>query len=60
MAPAKKQTFIVDITDRQKATWQGKVTWVDETKTVPFQSTLEMINLIGGTLEKSAPVPPVN
>lgn len=42
-------TFIVRIQYRQNATWQGNVTWVDENKTVPFRSALELIRLIDST-----------
>lgn len=42
-------TFLVRIQYRQNATWQGHVTWVEENKTVPFRSALELIKLIDGT-----------
>ncbi len=45
-------TFIVKIRYRQNATWQGHVTWVEENKTVPFRSALELIKLIDSTQEK--------
>ena len=45
----EKDTFIVRIQYRQNATWQGHVTWVDENKTVPFRSALELIKLIDST-----------
>lgn len=45
-------TFIVKIRYRQNATWQGHVTWVEEDKTVPFRSALELIKLIDSTQEK--------
>jgi len=44
-----KGTFLVRIQYRQNATWQGQVTWVDENKTVPFRSALELIKLIDST-----------
>lgn len=46
-------TFIVRIRYRQNATWQGHVTWVEENKTVPFRSALELIKLIDGTQSES-------
>ena len=39
-------TFLVRIQYRQNASWQGHVTWVEENKTVPFRSALELIKLI--------------
>ena len=45
----EQDTFIVRIQYRQNATWQGHVTWVDENKTVPFRSALELIKLIDST-----------
>ena len=48
----EQDTFIVRIQYRQNATWQGHVTWVDENKTVPFRSALELIKLIDSTQQK--------
>ena len=45
-------TFIVRIRYRQNATWQGHVTWVEENKTVPFRSALELIRLIDSTQDE--------
>lgn len=39
-------TFIVRVQQRQNSTWQGRITWVEEDKTVRFRSLLEMIKLI--------------
>ena len=39
-------TFIVRVQQRQNSSWQGRVTWVDENKTVTFRSILELIKLI--------------
>lgn len=47
-----KGTFLVRIQYRQNASWQGHVTWVDENKTVPFRSALELIKLIDSTQEE--------
>jgi hypothetical protein len=46
-----RQSFIVDITPQQNASWQGTVTGVNENKTVAFRSALELIRLIDTTLE---------
>lgn len=43
-------TFIVKIINKQNATWQGSVTWVDEQKTQNFRSALELIKLIDGAM----------
>ena len=45
-----KGTFIIRVQQRQHSSWQGLVTWVDEDKTVPFRSALELIKLIDGAL----------
>ncbi|NCB94653.1 MAG: hypothetical protein EOM40_19200 [Clostridia bacterium] len=47
----KTGTFIVKILDRQNATWQGSVTWVDERKEQYFRSALELLKLIDGALD---------
>ena len=46
----KTETFIIKVMDQQNATWQGSVTWVDEQQY--FRSTLELLKLIDGALEK--------
>ena len=42
----KKATFVVNVTYRQNATWQGDVTWLDQEKKESFRSLLELIKLI--------------
>jgi len=39
-------TFIIRVQQRQNSTWQGRITWVEEDKTMRFRSALEMIKLI--------------
>ncbi len=39
-------TFIIRVQQRQSGTWQGRVTWADQNKTVHFRSILELIKLI--------------
>ena len=46
------ETFIIKVMDQQNATWQGSVTWVDEQREQYFRSTLELLKLIDGALEK--------
>jgi len=45
-------TFIVRVQHRQHSSWQGRVTWLDEDKTVYFRSELELIKLIDGALQE--------
>ncbi|WP_287476243.1 hypothetical protein [Agathobacter sp.] len=45
-------TFIVRVQHRQHSSWQGRVTWVDENKTVYFRSELELMKLIDGALNE--------
>jgi len=47
---SSKGTFIVQILNCQNATWQGTINWVEENKTQPFRSTLELIKLIDGAV----------
>ena len=49
-----KGTFIIQVLNNQNATWQGTVNWVDEKRTQPFRSTLELLKLIDGALEEAA------
>ncbi len=43
-------TFIVRVQQRQNSSWQGRITWVDEDKTVYFRSVFEMMKLIDEAL----------
>ncbi|MBE5889536.1 MAG: hypothetical protein E7282_01055 [Lachnospiraceae bacterium] len=43
-------TFIIRVQHRQHSSWQGRVTWLDENKTVYFRSELELMKLIDGAL----------
>ncbi len=44
-------TFIIRVSHRQHASWQGEVTWVDEQKKEYFRSALELVRLIDGALD---------
>ena len=46
----KKGTFIVKIDNCQKDTWQGRVVWADENRTVHFRSALELLKLIDNAM----------
>jgi hypothetical protein len=49
-----KGTFIVQVLNNKNATWQGTVNWIDERRTQPFRSTLELLKLIDSALEEAA------
>ena len=55
-------TFVVRVMQHQNGTWQGKLTWVDEDKSVNFRSVWEMVRLMeegllssGGFKEEDIP-----
>ena len=45
-----KQTFIVEIIEHQKYTWQGQVHWIQGNKKVPFRSVMELLHLIDSAI----------
>ena len=45
-----KQTFIVEIIDHQKSTWQGQVHWIQGNKKMSFRSVMELLNLIDSVI----------
>lgn len=45
----KKATFFVRIQYRQRATWQGQITWVEQQKRAEFRSTLELLKIMDRT-----------
>ena len=44
-------TFIIRVQQRQNSSWQGRITWVDEDKTVYFRSVWDMMKLIDEALD---------
>ena len=44
-------TFIIRVQQRQNSSWQGRITWMDQDKTVYFRSIWEMIKLVDGALD---------
>lgn len=44
-------TFIVRVQHRQNSSWQGRVTWMEQDKTVQFRSVWEMIKLIESAVD---------
>lgn len=49
----KRGTFLLNIYNRQNATWQGTVTWVDMNEKQQFRSALELIKLIESALDEA-------
>ena len=47
------ETFIVKIADSKSATWQGRVTWLEEQSEQDFRSAIELIKFIDKALEQS-------
>ena len=45
-------TFIVRVQHRQNSSWQGRITWMEEDKTIQFRSVWEMIKLIENAMDK--------
>ncbi|MBR0209021.1 MAG: hypothetical protein IJQ43_09000 [Oscillospiraceae bacterium] len=39
-------TFIVRVQHRQNSSWQGRITWMEQDKTISFRSIWEMVKLI--------------
>ncbi len=50
-----QETFVVHVTGREDATWQGQVTWLDERETRSFRSMLELIKLMDAAMEEDMP-----
>ena len=48
----KTETFILNIYNRQNATWQGSVTWVEKKEKQQFRSALELLKLIESALDE--------
>ena len=49
-------TFIVRVQHRQNSSWQGRLTWMEENKTLYFRSIWEMVKLMESALNTvSAP-----
>ena len=49
----KTDTFLVKIIEHKNATWQGKVTWIEEQREQYFRSALELLKLIDGAMEEN-------
>lgn len=44
-------TFIVRVQHRQNSSWQGRITWMEEDKTIYFRSVWEMVKLIESAVD---------
>ena len=45
-------TFIVRVQHRQNSSWQGRITWMEEDRTIQFRSVWEMIKLIESAVDR--------
>ena len=48
---AGRESFLIQVLDRQNATWQGTVTWTEGKREQPFRSALELLKLMDSVLE---------
>ena len=48
--PGDMGTFVVHVQHRQNSSWQGRITWMDQDKTMYFRSVWELIKLIDSAL----------
>ncbi len=48
-------SFIIRVQHRQNSSWQGRITWMEEDKTVHFRSIFEMVKLIESALDSVQP-----
>lgn len=46
----RKASFIVRVTSRQNATWQGSISWTEKGVTKHFRSALELLKLMDSAL----------
>lgn len=48
-------TFLIRIYFKQHANWQGTIEWLEENKTIPFRSVLELVALLNEAVEEISP-----
>ncbi len=46
----EKQTFVVEVVDHQRSTWQGHISWVQGNKKISFRSVMEMLYLMDSVI----------
>ena len=51
----QQETFIIRVQHRQNNTWQGRITWADQNRTLTFRSIWEMVHLMESALYKDVP-----
>ena len=44
-------TFIVRVQHRQNSSWQGRITWMEQDKTISFRSVWELVKLIENAVD---------
>lgn len=49
---SKKQTFILEISDTQNQSWQGKVEWIQGKKKESFRSVLELLRMLDSAVSR--------
>lgn len=55
--PVGGVSFLVKIQFCQNSTWQGTIQWLDEKKSKPFRSLLELIQLINEAINQEQASP---
>lgn len=43
-------TFIIRVQQRQNSDWQGRITWAEHNRTLPFRTVAEMLQLISNAV----------
>jgi hypothetical protein len=51
--PVGGVSFLVKIQFCQNSTWQGTIQWLDEKKSKPFRSLLELIQLVNEAINQN-------
>lgn len=51
MRKTAKETFMIRIISQENSTWQGQITWLNQTETRCFRSMLELIKMIDTALD---------
>ncbi len=44
-------TFIVRVQHRENSSWQGRITWIEEDRTISFRSVFEMLKLMESAID---------
>ena len=46
----KKQTFVIEIVNQQKFTWEGQIHWIQGDKKMQFRSVMEMLHFMDSAI----------